>query len=161
MKKLLLVLFLLGFLGFCKIHLGEGQVNFWVQTTPPPFSADYARVNIVKISLHFVGHSDVDLNVDPVEVDFSPGAGAQMVGTFLLNTGSYDRLTLEFGGALLSMGGLEYEVDMKEGRVTLPVKLEVTRDTPRTLRIFMEGSSFAYQGGGKFTFSPVISVSVE
>ncbi len=161
MRKLLLTLGLFFLLGFCKIHLGEGQLNLWVQTTSPPFSVDYAKVNIIKVSLHFVGHYDVDLEMEPVEVAFLSGAEAQLVGTFLLNTGSYDKLNIEFGGATLGMGGLDYEVEITEPRVSVPVKLEVSKETPVVLRVFIDGSSFSYSGEGKFTFTPVVYATVE
>ncbi len=161
MKKVLLLLVLPFLLGFCKLHFGEGQLNLWVQASPPPFSADYAKVNIIKVSLHFVGHYDVDLEMEPVEVDFLPVGEAQLVGTFVLGTGSYDKLNLEFGAATLGVGGLDYEAEIAEPSISVPIKLEVKKEAPVVLRIFIDGSSFSYSGEGRFTFTPVVYATVE
>ncbi len=160
MAKFLIAAISILFLPSCGlVHLGEGKVNLVVDHSFVGFPADSVKITINKVSVHLAGHYDVDLGIDPADVEFT-GTGAITLGSFGLNAGSYDSVKIEFGGGEVVVAGESFPVEMISSSIRVPVDFKVEKDGEVTLIIKIEGSSFVSTGGG-FQFNPVVSVAVQ
>ncbi len=158
--KFVIVLISLFFLASCGlVHLGEGKVNLVIDHSFPGFAADSVKITVNKISVHLAGHYDVDLGIEPADVEFT-SQGAISLGSFGLNAGSYDSIKIEFGGGEVVIGGQSFQVEMVSSSVKVPVDFKVEKDGELTLIIKLEGNSFV-SAGGSFQFNPVVSVAVQ
>ncbi len=154
---LISLLFLVSSCGL--VHLGEGKVNLVIDHSLPGFAADSVKITVNKISVHLAGHSDVDLGIDPVDIEFTSQGGVSL-GSFSLDAGSYDSIKIEFGGGEVVIGGQSFQVELVSPSVRVPVSFKVENGGEVTLIIKIEGSSFI-AAGGSFQFNPVVSVAVQ
>lgn len=148
-------------LNSCAIHFGEGDVEIWVDHTPATIGVQSAVVYMKSVELGFVGHGNVKVPIDPVEINLAIPQGAIPGGTFSLDSGSYNRIILTFSGGTAVYNDTEYEITVENPTVEIDKKFELKKDEKLRIFITLEGSSLTIGSGPSFKLNPVVYVSVE
>lgn len=145
----------------CAIHFGQGDVEIWVDHTPSTIGVQSAVVYMKSMELGFVGHGNVKIPIDSVDINLAIPQGAVPGGTFSLDSGSYNKIILTFSGGTAIYNDTEYEITMENPTVEIEKNFDLKKDEKLRIFITLEGSSLLMDSGPSFRLNPVVYVSIE
>jgi len=148
-------------LSSCVLHLGQGTVEVWVDHTPTSLPLSSAAVYVSSVKLHFLGHGDVDVPVETVDVDLKASQRSQLIASFDANSGSYNGLKAEFSAGKAVYEETEYDIQVEEPDVEFNTDFQVEKGGKRKIVLTIAGNSLIMGTGPSFTFTPKVSISVQ
>ncbi len=156
----LIIPILLLTLSSCVLHLGQGTVEVWIDHVPTSIPVSSAVVYVSSVKLHFLGHGDINVPVETVNVDLKASQQPQLIASFDANSGSYNGLKVGFSTGKAVYKETEYDIQIENPDVEFNTDFQVEKNGKRKIVLTIEGNSLVMEAGPTFTFTPKVSISV-